>query len=562
VLATWVVVTLLLAGIGLATRTGILAVTGLHGNTAVCSADIWTGLGALTGYLLFWSLLAPIGPATWIAPIALSLVGLGLVLRGPTSRPRLTLLSVPLILLIVWLANLSLGGVQSYDSGLYHFAAIEYASHSAAIPGLGNLQDRLSAGNAHFLFVAFLGVRPWSGAGHHVANGLLVSLLVVHLWTILANSSQASRGLMSWRVAVFTVPAIVLVPIMNAGQHLTSPSIDLPAFVLVIAAGISLAQAYERSLDMRYVIGGIAALATGVAIRPQVAPALVAAIGLVLLSAHRRHRQSLVSIAMSALVLPLVLVIGLAARQTILSGYPLFPSGLLAAPVDWRVPPDVLSNYRAWVSSWARSPGRSPEEVGAWWTWIRGWSSRTVANGSVWPALMLVIVAAVLPLAYRSRRDRAERRERAGAAAMILVPSIAALVVWFLAAPDVRFAYGWIWLVAIGLVAWLLPGSPGRGLRALGAVAAAMVLAVGMADAYRNNTEGLGFNASGDGPFGSASSPPAPETRTFVTASGLRLLVPVNGDQCWRVLWCATWPNPGIELRGNDKWDGFSAAGR
>lgn len=561
-LATWVVVALLLAGIGLATRTGVLAVAGLDANTALCAADIWTGLGGLTGYLLFWSLLAPIGPATWIAPIAVSIGGLGLVLRGRTSRPRLTLMSVPLILLVVWLANLSLGGALSYDSGLYHFAAIEYAGHAAAIPGLGNLHDRLSAGSAHFLFVAFLGVRPWSGAGNHLANGLLVSLLIGHLWTILAGSSPTPRGLVSWRVALLTVPAIVLVAVMNAGESLSSPTIDLPAFVLVFAGGVSLAQAYERSLDMRFVIGGIGALATGVAIRPQVAPALVVAIGLVLFAAHRQRPRRLIRIATCSLVLPLMLVVGLAARQTILSGYPLFPSGLLAAPVDWRVPPNVLSEYREWVSSWARSPGRRPEEVGPWWTWIRSWISSTLANDSVRPALVLGTVAAVLPLAYRSRHDRRERRKRAGAAAMILVPSVAALLVWFLAAPAVRFAYGWIWLVAIGLLAWLLPGSPGRGRGALGAVAAAVVLAVGVANSYGNNTEGLGFTASGDGPFGSISLPPAPKTRTFVTASGLRLLVPVNGDRCWRVLWCAPSPNPGLELRGNDKRDGFSSAGR
>ena len=299
-LVTWVAVTLLLVGVGLATRTGILALTGLSSSTALCAADIWTGLGALTGYLLFWSLLAPIGPATWIAPIAMGIGGLGLVLRGPRSRPRFNLVSVPLFLLIAWLANLSLGGALSFDSGLYHFAAIEYASHSAAIPGLGNLHDRLSAGSSHFLFVAFLGVRPWSGAGHHVANGLLVSLLVIHIWTILGSSRSESRGLMSWRVALLAVPAIVIVPGMNAAERLSSPAIDLPVFVLVIAAGISLAQAYERSLDMRFVIGGIGALATGVAIRPQVVPALVAAIGLVLFAARRRHRRSLISLELAA----------------------------------------------------------------------------------------------------------------------------------------------------------------------------------------------------------------------------------------------------------------------
>ena len=46
------------------------------------------------------------------------------------------------------------GRPTSYDSGLYHFSAVEYITRFAAIPGLGNLHERLGAANAHLLLVA------------------------------------------------------------------------------------------------------------------------------------------------------------------------------------------------------------------------------------------------------------------------------------------------------------------------------------------------------------------------------------------------------------------------
>jgi hypothetical protein len=444
VLVTWTVVTLMLAGVGLGTRRGLLACVGRAECPTLCVADIWTGVAALSAYLLVWSMLAAIGPATWIAPLVVGAGGIALLVRGGVRRPRLGVMGIPLLILVGLLAALSLGSSHDYDGGLYHFGAIEYARHSAAIRGLGNLHFRLSAGVPHFLFVAFLGVRPWSDAGQHLANGLLVSLLVFQIWTVIGPPRRAPHSLMSWRLALLAVPAIVIVVASGSTYFISSPGLDLPLFVFVIAAGISLAQAFERSLDMRFVLGGVAALATGAASRPQAVPALVAAIGVVLFTARRRQEPNLLSMAVGVAALPVVLAIGLAGRQTILSGYPLWPSGLLGVPVDWKVPGAVLARYREETAAWARSPGHTPEQVGSWGDWIGSWVTSTITNRTVGAALALVLAAAILLVVYRTELDRARRRERAGAAAVVIIPCVAALVVWFVAAPDVRFAFGWI----------------------------------------------------------------------------------------------------------------------
>ena len=194
---------------------------------------------------------------------------------------------------------------------------------------------------------------------------------------------------MSWRVALLTVPAIVLVAVMNAGERLSSPTIDLPAFVLVFAGGVSLAQAYERSLDMRS-----SSAASGLSL-----PGLR--------SGRRSHLRS--SSQSDSCSLPLAgdirdasfasrvavwscrlcFVVGLGARQTVLSGYPLLPVGdsgcagrLAGALGRPRELPRVGQLLGAVTGPFPRGSGR----LAGLDSWL---DLEHRGNGSVWPALML-----------------------------------------------------------------------------------------------------------------------------------------------------------------------------
>ena len=103
---------------------------------------------------------------------------------------------------MLWLANRALAAAHDYDLGLYHLNVVEYASRFAAIPGLGNLQSRLGAGDAHLLLVALLGDGPWGGAAPHLANGLLVSILFADIasrFALRRAEPRPRRSAAAWR---------------------------------------------------------------------------------------------------------------------------------------------------------------------------------------------------------------------------------------------------------------------------------------------------------------------------------------------------------------------------
>ena len=68
---------------------------------------------------------------------------------------------------------------------------------------------------------------------------------------------------------------------------------------------------------------------------------------------------------------------------------------------------------------------------------------------------------------------------------------------------------------------------------------------------------GDGFvRADGDGSLGS-HAPVVPETRSFVTRSGLVVQTPTESDHCWVVELCTPTPSADLRLRAEVVEDGF-----
>lgn len=240
-----------------------------------------------------------------------------------------------------------------------------------------------------------------------------------------------------------------------------------------------------------------------------------------------------------------------AARQTMLSGYPLFPLSRPAVGVDWRVDPARVDRYREVVESWARRPGDISGASLARWDWLGDWSRARATDLDVAPLVILVLLAAALWLLRR--RGAEQKRPRPDPEVLaLLVPAGALIALWFVTAPDPRFAYGAILLVSLGLVAWLTPSSD-RARASL--IAVVLVLVGATALALQRGGTGL-VSAKGGGPFGTFEIP-RPTTRPFETDSGLVLQTPVDGDRCFAVPLCTPEPQSGLELRGAEPREGF-----
>jgi hypothetical protein len=614
VVATWLIVAALLAGCGsLARHTLLRLVPGETAAPRIAAADLWIGLASLTAYLQLWSLALRIEPLAWVAPAAAGVAGLGLGVRGrrPSRPPRGALAAGAVVGLgALWLGNQALAFPGDYDLGLYHLNVIEYAKHYAAIPGLGNLSSRLGASDPHLLLAAFLDQGPWAGAGLHLVNGLLASMLLADIGSRFAFRPWRGRRLsFTDRLALLLVPAVVIAVAISPDKWIASPNLDSSTFFVVSAGMLYLAGLVERGFDPSAAIAATGTLALASATRPLYWPTTVFAVGVAVVLARRRAGLGLGRAAVVGATVPGFVVAAWMARQAVLSGYPFFPLPVGGLPADWRMPAKVIRAQNRYDSAWARWPGADAATVLASWHWLTAWwFPKRRTDIVVLPALTLLACVAPL-LAGRADRPGTARRLRPMLA--VLAPCVVTLGIWFLLAPDPRFVLAPLWLVPVALAAWALPAfDPGPGIgrslslfrffvasaaagvalvwvwqdhvqwllpvasggwacvlagaavmkrpRALNRVGHAAVLSAVVAATWIA-ARGGGFHpviANGPGRFGTPAIP-VPSLGRAQSNYKLVLSRPDNGDQCWAILLCTAGDYAQLELRGSSIADGF-----
>ena len=566
VVGAWLVLALLLAGVGHAVRRAVRLATADRTADSLLPADLWIGLATLAAYLQVWNLAAAVTWKAWLVPGMAALIGLALGSRA-LRRLDLRTLSLPVLVVfgvgVLWLANRSLAAAFFYDLGLYHFGSIEYASHFATVPGLGNLHGRLGAGNGHLLLVSFLDHGPLARIGFHIVNGLLAAMLFGDLAWRFARRAQLRRmASFTARVALLLLPALLVAIVGGKGSRLNNPDLDFAVFVLVVVGMLYFAECVERGFQATPALVSGSSLSLAATTRPLYWPLAVVVVAvLVVLAARRPGGGRLLDRPTTVVVLlPVVLLGGWMGRQAVLSGYPLFPLTVGGLPVDWRMHAATVHGLNRFVSSWARSPGDNPDVVLSSWRWFHPWLRHHQGDlDLVGPILLLACVAPAL--VNRSPTEVGRRRAWRKPMLALALPALPLLVAWFFNAPDPRFALAPLWLLPIALVAWAVPSAPHgvlRGRPASGAVtyaglAAVLVVTVALVG-HKGVFRPIVSNLSG--PLGTEPVPGAALV-PFVTRSGLEIYRPARGELCWRLPLCTPKPDPSLRLRGANLADGF-----
>ena len=233
------------------------------------------------------------------------------------------------------------------------------------------------------------------------------------------------------------------------------------------------------------------------------------------------------------------------------SGYPAYPSTFGALPVDWRIPTASTTAMSRVIQAWARMPDLPVNEVPGNWAWLGPWSLRVWQMPGVKLSVLLLAVSAVLLCAawVFGRRGK-----RGGASWLwVFVPPVAALIFWMATAPDPRFAGAMPWLLSVALVLLAAGRFDERQFRrALQTIAPSVALAVGVFlvfDASRSQTWKL---------RGGFAKIPKAEMQTRITASGVEVQVPLQGDQVWNSkLPAAPALDPHLQMRGAGLANGF-----
>jgi len=526
------------------------------------------GLGCLSTLLGLFALVSSIGLVAHLV-----LVGLAgaVVIRSQTSlrcsiacyvaRARGTGRGVLALFLVGALIILerTTEPVANSGTGLYHAQAIRWLEEFGIVTGLGNLHGRLAFSVAWFLPSALFGLSFAGLRSFHVLNGALLLLFFAF----------AIGGLEAWRAGERRPSSAVGVGLAFAGlilcgSWLSSPTTDIPAAVLVWVAGLLYLQKLEHgSLEVfDWRAAAIVILAVyAVAVKLSVLPILVLPLALFAsCRAWRSRRAALIpAIALIVLTPPVV-------QSVLTSGYPFYPfpkPELDLFGFDWKVPSELVVEDLSWIASWSRIPGQPYQEVLAMplAEWLPIWSSQLPRTERV--ALLGVLALAPIFLGYLGRRLAALGSTRAKlerlAGPFVLVATLyLGVAFWFLTAPDPRFSWGFLILLAVLLGSWAIAPL----LRRLPYHILALVLIVAIAHQAR-----AAYRAEGgsiDRLVARAVLPPdyPPAEIVVMDARNFRVLVPTDGWFCWyATLPCTPMPPTTIELRGATLRDGFRSHG-
>ena len=134
-------------------------------------------------------------------------------------------------------------------------------------------------------------------------------------------------------------------------------------------------------------------------------------------------------------------------RGVLLSGYPLFPSRIAAAPVAWQVPPRAVDQCREDTVYWARIPWGDRKVALESLSWVGPWIRRVISQDIQfdWPlGIGLISSAAVLLLSWMETRLRRARIFLL----FLCAPLFLHAIFWISTAPEPRYFGSTSWLFA------------------------------------------------------------------------------------------------------------------
>ena len=429
----------------------------------------WLGYAVLIACLQIAHFFTAISPAFSWTFLAVSLLCAGGIValkfrRIPFKAKQLPAMSplvwFALLLAVAWLAfrpvfNITTQKIVHYDVGYYYLQTIAWTTAFPIVPGLGNLLLHLGFNQSAFLVPSFFdslgphlwgysllgGVLPWLGltlSGFALVQGLCAVFVMrkrlepiekayaislpVWIYTLLINNISGN----SPDIALACLQIHLFLCFASFLAARGSKAIQLQLSELIILSALSLCV----KLNSIFFVAAIGLLSIGVALTRIGAPRLLGG------------KQ-----ALYATLAALVLCLPWTARGIVSSGYPLFPSTALAAPVAWRVPKADVSDFYDITIFWGRQPYPDLAKVQSGFAWVpeflqRNWDMKDqfaspLSLGSLWTLLFLV-------LAWKN----ANFRQKLGPLLLIILPVAFALVMWFFTAPNPRY---------LGSITWLLP---------------------------------------------------------------------------------------------------------
>jgi hypothetical protein len=342
------------------------------------------------------------------------------------------------------------------DSGYYHAQSIRWIEEYGVVPGLGNLLAPLAIDYLWFQPCALFGFASVLPQRLHSLSG------VIDLWMFgfaLGGVIQFYRtgGRASW----FSIYRMLLFfPLLEIGNYVVSDSGDEPAAVMtLVALGLAMhllesgggvlprtptGEGDSTNGVLRYAV--VLLLVFTVGIKLSALPLLLLVV-LIAASAFSADRWSVV-IGLAGLSLAVLLP--KCVRSIFLSGYLVYPFPMIDLfHVDWKMPASVLLGEKSYVETMSRIRFAKPGELlnGGMSVWFLPWLEKFMLMPLGITFIATAVCGGIALVCFRKTVITVIHKFW-----FLYATVTVGVVYWFVMAPDVRFAYGFLVAASILLL--------------------------------------------------------------------------------------------------------------
>lgn len=498
----------------------------------------WLGYGLLLGLLQITHLVLPIdrrfsaGFLLVTLGIAVSIHLTRAAFQGspPTNRigrwPKLVPLAVIAFITFIPVFNACTKPACHYDLGLSYLQEIRWMETFPIVPGLGNLLFNLGFNQSAFLVTSFLDSLLPDRIGLWLVGGLLPWLgvtLSTYALIRLVAARRVRRSALEVAYAI-SLPAWIYTLL---GNNISSGSPDVTSSCLIIhlfltfAALIMTADQAERA-RLFGDLWVLAAVCLCAKLNTLGMVAGICSVAVLFLVLEKEFLRSWRTKAAYGAAIAACLLGFWGYRGILLSGYPLFPSRLIAAPVAWQVPASVADQRREDVVYWARLPYGDRKVALDGFSWVLPWIKRVTSLDVqfAWPIGIGLVGSAVLLLLACM-----EPRLRKGSYFLMLLcaPLLLHTIFWISTAPEPRYFGSTPWLFAAAPILGLIAAD--RSFAFLSAIANLYLCAVPMAGLILDT--GWAWAA----PDAKFPEIPRPSMAKHANNFGLLHYAPIEGNQ-------------------------------
>jgi hypothetical protein len=319
--------------------------------------------------------------------------------------------------------------IKTFDTALYHTQNIKWIQSYEVIPGLGNLHHRFAFNTLFFPISALFSFEiPFTFQGGVVLAYPLNSVAFIVLGATLYSDIKKAILIRNTSESIYLF-TVGLLSFLFFTKHLNSPSPDVIVGLLVIVV-LKLSRKHTNFHLPKNVLAIFICLIF-LCITYKLSTLFLSFILLPFLLKKKWDFWLLSIILIGFVVAPYVI------RNYYLSGYLVFPFAAVDVfLVDWKLPLEKAVLESSWITSWARIPDTPYTEVLAMkpWEWIPVWfMDLKIIEKIVVLSQFLLIVTSIKDL---------KKRDYGGFYSSTII--LVSLAFWFVKAPDIRFAYGFL----------------------------------------------------------------------------------------------------------------------